>query len=138
MICKLGTGHERIRRHLRMIDSDVRRLADGLDDTLIIVTADREHDDTLIIATVDCEHDDTLIIANADREHDDTTFRYISEKLRSMLVCPPLVESRAMSLFMRPGKTEEFRELLDAESGDIYTLIPRDEVVSLATVFRIR
>lgn len=100
----LGTGHERVREHLRMIDSEVKRLAEGLDDTLIIVTAD---------------HGLT-----------DTTFRYMSEELKGMLVCPPSVEGRAMSLFVRHGKAEEFCELFDAENGDIYTLIPHDEVMS--------
>lgn len=52
-----------------MIDSEVKRLAEGLDDTLIIVTAD---------------HGLT-----------DTTFRYMSEELKGMLVCPPSVEGRA-------------------------------------------
>lgn len=35
-----------------------------------------------------------------------------------------------MSLFVRHGKAEEFCELFDAENGDIYTLIPHDEVMS--------
>ena len=74
--------------------------------------------------------DDTLIIVTADHGLTDTTFRYMSEELKGMLVCPPSVEGRAMSLFVRYGKAEEFCELFDAENGDIYTLIPHDEVMS--------
>lgn len=102
----LGTAHPTIASHLREINDGVERLCSELRDSLVIVTADHGMTDTEFV------------------------FMDAHPEVRECLCREPSIEGRAMSLFTKPGRSQIFRERFERAYGDIYELIPHDEVIS--------
>ncbi len=63
----------------------------------------------------------------------DTEFVFMDEypELIEALKCAPSVEGRAMSLFVKPEKLEDFERIFNEKYGDIYELIPHERAVEL-------
>lgn len=74
----------------------------------------------------------TLVIVTADHGLVDGENYYLEDYpvLSSMLVRPPSVEPRALSLFIKEGKKDEFREEFTKIFGDSFRLMTKEEVFS--------
>ena len=101
-----GTDDARIGVLVRQINDAAAHLADILPDTLLLITADHGLTDTAWVPLA------------------------AHPELTSLLTCPPSVETRAMSLFVKDGCQTLFSERFNAAFGDIYTLYSHDEVLS--------
>ncbi|MDX1359376.1 MAG: hypothetical protein R3232_11145, partial [Clostridia bacterium] len=99
--CRSG----RVRRMLRRINRRTKRLCRKLKDTLVIISADHGHIDI-----------------NKD------IFLEEIAGLGEMLLRPPSIESRAVSISVKPGTHEKFRESFNEILGDDFILLSRDEV----------
>lgn len=76
--------------------------------------------------------DDTLVIVTADHGHINSKWFFLCDypELKSMLVRPHAIENRAASLFVKPGKKEEFRKLFRKLFADHFMLMEHDEFLS--------
>lgn len=104
----LGTAHETVAAHVRAVNALAERLYASLGQ-------------------------DTLVMITADHGLTDTTWRslYAYPEITDCLACPPSVETRAMSLFVKPGMHGRFADAFREHFGDIYTLIPHEDVMAM-------
>lgn len=100
-----GCYSEEAKNVLKSLDEEVKALCGELTDTLVIVTADHGHVDTPSVA-----------IKNYP-------------KLMDCLIRLPSIEPRALSLFVKPDKKEEFEEEFNRLFGDDFVLMTKEEVL---------
>ncbi len=84
-----------------------------------------------ILAKLFSELDDTLLIITADHGQIEVAREiYLDEipELHNCLILPPSLESRAVSLFVKPAKLEYFASAFNDRFGDCYLLLPRQDV----------
>lgn len=99
-----GVHSPQAKNEVEIINSEIEKLCKKLKNSLIVITAD--HGQT------DC--------VNA----------YLEDYpvLSDMLKIPPSVEPRALSLFIKDGKAEEFKKEFNKVFGDSFRLMTKDEV----------
>ena len=102
-----GTRDTRITKHIREIDSLVKDLAEEVDDTLIIVTADHG-------------------LIDIDRWINIYDYPSVTDCLRRY----PTIESRAMSFFVKDGMNAKFEEEFSRHFGDYYILLSHEDVMA--------
>ena len=100
-----GIGGKKVHKNLLKINREVEKMSKKLKDTTMIVLADHGLIDTQWIYL--CDH----------------------PELSKLLVRRPSIESRAVSLFVKSGKQEEFAQLFKKEFGDKFALLTRQEVL---------
>lgn len=100
-----GVASPEARAQAHAVNSTAERLAAGLSDTLLLVTADHGHID----------------IAS----------RFLPDypDLADMLECPPSIEARALAFFVKPGRKAAFEEAFRARFGEEFLLFSREEAV---------
>ena len=91
---------------LKDIERAVNKLADELEDTLIIVTADHGHIDTDYVVLQDYP------------------------KICDCLVRLPSLEPRVLNFFIKDGKKELFEKEFNNEFGDKFLLMPMEEAIA--------
>ena len=74
----------------------------------------------------------SLVIITADHGQVDCVNEYLEDYpvLTDMLKVPPSVETRALSLFIREGKAEAFKEEFNKVFGNSFRLMTKEEVLS--------
>lgn len=75
--------------------------------------------------------DDTLVIVTADHGHINSKWFLLCDypDLQALLLRPHSMENRAASLFVKPGKQEEFKTLFHKHFGDHFILMPHDQFI---------
>ncbi|MBE6748425.1 MAG: alkaline phosphatase family protein [Ruminococcaceae bacterium] len=73
---------------------------------------------------------DSLVIITADHGQCDGVTKYLEDypKLVELLKIPPSIEPRALSFFVKDGKTEEFKTEFKNAFGESFRLMSKDEV----------
>lgn len=73
---------------------------------------------------------DSLVIITADHGQCDGVTKYLEDypKLVKLLEMPPSVEPRALSFFVKDGRTEEFKTEFENAFGESFRLMTKDEV----------
>ncbi len=102
---KNGLSSDRVNETLIHLEEEVSKLADELEDTLIIVTADHGHIDT------------------------DTVFIWDYPKIEECLVRLPSLEPRVLNFFIKDGMKEIFEKEFNKEFGDKFILMPTEEAI---------
>lgn len=99
-----GVHSTEAKNEVEMINREVEKLCKKLKNTLIIITADH--------GQIDCVNE------------------YLEDYpvLKDMLKIPPSVEPRALSLFIKEGKAETFKEEFNKVFGDSFRLMTKEEV----------
>lgn len=102
-----GPRSEAVCQELQEIDRQLGGLYESLSDTLILVTADHGQ-------------------VEVEREI------YLDEikVLHECLILPPSLETRSVSLFVKPARKDYFAAAFNEMFGDCYLLLPRDEVLA--------
>lgn len=75
--------------------------------------------------------EDTLVVISADHGHIDVNKDIFLEELPELgeyLLRPPSIESRAVSIFVKPGTHDRFKEAFNRLLGDDFILFTREEV----------
>ncbi len=101
-----GVGSEEARTQVALINSEVEKLCKRLKNSLVIITADHGQCDGKTLYLEDYP------------------------KLTELLEVPPSVEPRAISFFVKEGRTEEFKAEFNRAFGEVFRLMTRDEVFS--------
>ena len=72
----------------------------------------------------------SVVIITADHGHIDGTNEYLEDypQLEEMLKVPPSIEPRALSLFVKDGKRDEFKAEFNRLFGDSFRLMTKEEV----------
>lgn len=102
---KKGCRSRKIRKILKKINKSTEQLCKRLNDTLVIISADHGHIDI----------------------NKDIFLEEIPE-LAECLMIPPSVEARAVSIFVKPGTEEKFKEAFNRILGNDFILFTRKEV----------
>ena len=102
---KAGCRSRKVRRTLKKINRRTEKLCNNLKDTLVIISADHGHIDV----------------------NKDIFLEEIPE-LAECLLIPPSIESRAVSIFVKPGTEEKFKEAFNRILGNDFILFSRKEV----------
>lgn len=102
---KRGCYGAESKQTLRSLEEQVRRLCEKLENTLVIVTADHGHMDSKGVAIVDYP------------------------KIAESLVRLPSIEPRALNLFVKEDKKEQFKREFQKEFGDKFLLWTREQVL---------
>lgn len=99
-----GTHSPEAKKEIELINSEIEKLCKKLKNSLVIITAD--HGQT------DCKNE------------------YLEDYpvLTDMLRIPPSVEPRALSLFIKDGKAEAFKEEFNKVFGESFRLMTKEEV----------
>ena len=73
---------------------------------------------------------DSLVIITADHGQCDGVTKYLEDypQIVELLKMPPSVEPRALSFFVKDGKTEEFKTEFNKIFGESFRLMTKDEV----------
>ena len=100
-----GPWSEAVRREIIAADSLLSDLFLTLEDTLMVITADHGQ-------------------VEVERE----IFLDEIAELNDCLILPPSLETRAVSLFVKPSRMAEFAERFSERLGDSFLLLPHDEV----------
>lgn len=100
-----GCSSNVVKEALENIETNVNKLADELEDTLIIVTADHGHIDT-----------DYVLLQNYPQICD-------------CLVRLPSLEPRVLNFFIKKDKKEIFEKEFRKEFGDKFLLMPMEEAI---------
>lgn len=100
-----GCYSEESKQLLQDIESRVEKMCSGLDKTLFIITADHGHMDSKCVAIGDYP------------------------KIQECLVRLPSIEPRALNLFVRPEKKEQFLSEFQKEFGEKFLLMSKEEVI---------
>ncbi len=104
MMHQRGTSGEGVRELLLELESGVEALADSLENTLIIVTADHGHLDCRGVVITECP------------------------ELYECLIRMPSIEPRVPNFFVKPEMRDVFRERFYERFSDSFLLLFRDEV----------
>lgn len=101
-----GVDSKEAKKEIQIINEEVEKLCKKLKNSLLIITADH--------GQIDCVNE------------------YLEDYpvLAEMLKIPPSVEPRALSFFVKDGKTEEFRNEFNKIFGDSFRLMTKEEVFS--------
>lgn len=102
---KKGCYGTEAKQKLRALEEQVRRLCEGLENTLVIVTADHGHMDSGGVAIVD--------------------YPNITECLTRL----PSIEPRALNLFVKEEKREQFEREFQKEFGVKFLLWTKEQVL---------
>lgn len=99
-----GVNSQEVHEQILMINSKVEKLCKKLKNSVVIITADHG-----------------LI---------DGTNEYLEDypQLEEMLKVPPSIEPRALSLFVKDGKQDEFKAEFNRLFGDLFRLMTKEEV----------
>lgn len=100
-----GRKSDVVKEALKEMEMAVSKLADELEDTLIVVTADHGHIDTDYVMLQDYPN------------------------IMDCLVRLPSLEPRALNFFIKEGKKKIFEEEFNREFGDKFILMPMEEVI---------
>ncbi len=100
-----GCYDERSKQTLRQLEKQVEKLCTNLKDTLVIVTADHGHLDSKGAAITDYP------------------------RLMECLLRLPSIEPRALNLFVKKEKREQFEEEFHKEFGDKFLLLTKEQVL---------
>lgn len=100
-----GCNSNIVKEALENIETNVNKLADELEDTLIIVTADHGHIDT-----------DYVVLQNYP-------------KICNCLVRLPSLEPRVLNFFIKEDKKEIFEKEFRKEFGEKFLLMPMEEAI---------
>ena len=100
----LGVDDNKIHKIINDINSEVEKLSNDLDDSVIIVISDHGH--------INCEN---LCIKDYPNVYE-------------LLVREPSIEPRTLSFFVKDGKKDEFKREYLKEFGDFSILLSREEV----------
>jgi predicted AlkP superfamily pyrophosphatase or phosphodiesterase len=100
-----GCRSRKLRRTLKKINRRTKSLCRKLKDTLVIISADHGH--------IDIDN-----------------YFYLEEfsELNDCLLRPPSIESRAVSIFVKPGTNERFRTAFERILGSEFILFSKDEI----------
>lgn len=101
----LGTGAPEVHEALLNMEEQVSKLAEELDDTLLIVTADHGHLDNRTVVLQDYP------------------------AIMDCLVRLPAFEPRVLNFFVKEGKEKTFEEEFNKEFGEDFLLMPMKEAV---------
>ena len=104
---KKGVKSDNVQRLIRELELNVERMADQLNDTLLLITADH--------GLIDAE---TVMLS-----HD--------EEVMSCLVRRPSMEARALNLFVKEECRERFEILFQQKYGTAYRLYPMEKAREL-------
>ncbi|MBO4390015.1 MAG: alkaline phosphatase family protein [Lachnospiraceae bacterium] len=104
---RYGGGTEKVLDEMAHLEETVARLAEDLEDTLLIVTADHGHIDTESVMLFDYP------------------------ELTDCLVRWPSLEPRAINFFVKEEKKEFFEREFDRLFGDKFILMPMEQVIRL-------
>lgn len=99
----LGTSHAAIKKHMRVIEQEVKRLCGRLSDTLIVLTADHGMTDVAWRFL----HDHPEVVRCLERT--------------------PWMEPRAMAFAVKPGLGREFERAFESAFGDCFMLFSREQ-----------
>ncbi len=99
-----GVSSQQVHEQILMINKEVETLCERLQNSVVIITADHG-----------------LI---------DGSNEYLEDypQLEEMLKVPPSIEPRALSLFVKDGKQDEFKAEFNRLFGDSFRLMTREEV----------
>lgn len=100
-----GCGAEVVHNELLRMEGEINRLVKELEDTLFVITADHGHIDN-----------ERVII---------TDYPKICECFERM----PSLEPRALTLFVKNGKEEQFEQEFNKEFGDKFLLMTTEEAI---------
>jgi len=100
-----GCFSERSKNVLRTLETQVQALCAELKDTLVIVTADHGHRNSRGVAIIDYP------------------------TIMECLVRMPSIEPRALNLFIKPDKKEQFEKEFDRLFGEEFVLMTKQEVI---------
>lgn len=100
-----GCYSEKSRNVLRELERKVKALTDGLEDTIVFITADHGHIDSKNVALEDFP------------------------ELEECLVRPPSIEPRALNLFVKEDRKAGFKELFRRLFGDEFLVFTKEEVL---------
>ena len=100
-----GCYGEAAKETVRDLEEQVYQLCEGLEDTLVIVTADHGHMDSDGVALVDYP------------------------KIMECLVRMPSIEPRALNLFVKEGKRGQLEQEFQKEFGDKFLLLTKEQVL---------
>ncbi len=103
----LGCYAPEIKEILKQINGEVEKLCNGLEDTLVIISADHGH-----------------------RNIAEEIYLNQIPELDECLLLPPTVEPRAASLFVKPGMEETFHRRFEERFGQDFLLLTHEEVLS--------
>lgn len=101
-----GRSSNVVKEVLENIEAVVKKLADELENTLLIVTADHGHIDT-----------DYVVLQNYPQICD-------------CMVRLPSLEPRVLNFFIKEGKKKIFEKEFNKEFGDKFLLMPMEEVIA--------
>lgn len=94
-----------VKEELKLLEEAVEHLLEGLEDTIVFVTADHGHIDTDYVVWQDYP------------------------KLADCLVRLPSLEPRVLNFFVKEGKHEFFEKEFNKEFGDKFLLMPMEEAI---------
>ena len=100
---RCGCYSEEAKRVVADQESEIRKMCEHLEDTLLIVTADHGHCDGRNVSITDYP------------------------KILECLVRMPSIEPRALNLFVKADKREQFEEELRKEFGEDFLLLTKEE-----------
>lgn len=100
-----GCFSEASKENVRELEKQVKVLCDELEDTLVIVTADHGHDNSEGVTIIDYP------------------------TIMECLVRMPSIEPRALNLFIKPEKKEQFVEEFNRLFGEKFVLMTKQEVI---------
>ncbi len=100
-----GVDSEGTKQQLRMIEDAVKELCEKLKDTLLVITADHGH--------IACDNE---VLSK-------------QPEIMNMLICPPSIEARALSFFVKEEKKDLFPDVFHKYYGKDYLLFSKQEIM---------
>ncbi len=100
-----GVDSECTQRKLEMMEAAIQKLCEKLEDTLVVVTADHGH--------IAC----------------DNHVLYNQPEIMDMLICPPTIEARALSFFVKEEMKGAFVDVFHKYYGNDFLLFSKEEVI---------
>ncbi len=105
---KTGCASKEVKTILEEMNAKTAAFCDGLEDTLVIISADHGH--------IDIKKD---VFLNEIPELDNCLLR------------PPSIEPRAASIFVKPGMEDTFAKLFDKHLGEDFLLFSKQRVLDM-------
>jgi len=105
LLHRAGCKSNDVRVALKLMEKEVSKLIDELEDTLFIITADHGHIDTDYVCITDYP------------------------KIYDCLERMPSLEPRVLNIFVKEGREAQFEEEFNKEFGDKFILMPMEEAI---------